>query len=215
VSGLKTGAPDCEAETDAGRRSPPDVVRVRVAREAGTEDLPLPSYMTAGSSGMDLRAAVSEPTVLRPGRRAVIPTGLRLEIPHGYEGQVRPRSGPAARAGVSVLNSPGTIDSDYRGEVGVILINLGETDFTVRRGDRIAQLVLCPVTRAEMVPVDRLEASGRGEGGFGHTGGFAAGDSPDGPTGNPADVPAAGPTGDPAGNPADGPIGRSSGSDDR
>ncbi len=156
----------------AGRTRP--AVTVRVTREPGTEDLPLPSYMTQGAAGLDLVAANPEPIVLGPGARALVPTGVRLEIPPGYEGQVRPRSGLAARAGVTVLNAPGTIDSDYRGEVKVILVNLGEEAFTVHRGDRVAQLVICPVVHARVALTGEgdLAPSGRGEGGFGHTGGF-------------------------------------------
>ncbi|MEW6031496.1 MAG: dUTP diphosphatase [Bacillota bacterium] len=154
------------------------VVRVRVTREQGTEDLPLPAYMTPGAAGMDLLAANLEPVVLRPGGRALIPTGLKLEIPAGFEGQVRPRSGLAARAGVTVLNAPGTIDSDYRGEVKVVLANLGTEVFIVRRGDRIAQLVICPVVRAELKVAAGLAGSERGEGGFGHTGGFGGRSGP-------------------------------------
>jgi dUTP pyrophosphatase len=147
-------------------------VSIRVTREAGTEDLPLPAYMTAGASGLDLLAANPAPIVLEPGARILVPTGLRLEIPAGYEGQVRPRSGLAARAGVTVLNSPGTVDADYRGEVKVILVNLGQAPFSVHRGDRVAQLVICPVARASLEVTGDLERSGRGEGGFGHTGGI-------------------------------------------
>lgn len=149
-------------------------VTVRVRRQPGAEDLPLPRPMTPGSAGLDLPAAVREPLLVPPGGRAVVPTGLRLEIPPGFEGQIRPRSGLAARAGVTVLNAPGTIDSDYRGEVMVILVNLGQDDFVVSRGDRIAQLVVAPVVRAELVEVGEgeLGASGRGEGGLGSTGGF-------------------------------------------
>jgi len=160
----------------ADGRAGGQAIRVLVAREPGTEDLPLPAYMTPGSAGLDLVAANPEPLLLRPGSRAVVPTGLRLEIPAGFEGQVRPRSGLAARAGVTVLNAPGTVDSDYRGEVKVILANLGEDDFVVTRGDRIAQLVICPVARAEIAAVAEtgLAGSARGEGGFGHTGGFGA-----------------------------------------
>lgn len=162
-------------------------VTVRVSRDPGTEDLPLPAYMTPGAAGLDLVAANREPIVLRPGARELVPTGLHLEIPFGFEGQVRPRSGLAARAGVSVLNTPGTVDSDYRGEVKVILINLGQQDFVVRRGDRIAQLVISPVARVEVVVVGEagLGGSARGEGGFGHTGGFG------GPGADPAETAAA------------------------
>jgi len=136
------------------------------------EGLPLPAYETQGSAGMDLRAALpeGEPMVLRPGARDVVPTGLAFAVPPGFEAQVRPRSGLAAKAGVTCLNTPGTIDSDYRGEVKVILINLGEEDFTIRRGDRIAQLVIAPVTRAEWLETSELDETARGAGGFGSTG---------------------------------------------
>lgn len=150
-------------------------VTVRVLRGPLAAGLPLPAYATPGAAGMDLVAACAEPVTLQPGDRAIIPTGLRLELPPGYEGQVRPRSGLAARHGVTVLNAPGTIDADYRGEVGVILINLGEAPFVISRGDRIAQLVVAAVVSARPVEADTLDASERGEGGFGHTGGFAVG----------------------------------------
>lgn len=143
---------------------------VRVARLAHGADLPLPSYESSGAAGMDLRAAVVDPIVLQPGERAAIPTGLTLALPHGYEGQVRPRSGFALREGVTALNSPGTIDADYRGEVKVILINHGGAAATIARGDRIAQLVVAPVVQAVWSEVDSLDVTGRGEGGFGSTG---------------------------------------------
>ena len=146
---------------------------IEVVRLAHAEGLPLPVYETAHAAGMDLRAAVAEnaPLILRPGERAAVPTGLAMAIPAGLEGQVRPRSGLALRAGVTCLNAPGTIDADYRGEVNVILINLGEADFTIRRGDRIAQLVIAPATSAAWTEVATLETTARGEGGFGSTGG--------------------------------------------
>ncbi len=147
-----------------------DGVVVRVLVEPSARDLPLPEVMTAGAAAADLRAALGEPVTLAPGAFAMIPTGLRLEIPPGYEGQVRPRSGLAARHGVTLLNSPGTIDSDFRGVVHVILINHGGEPFVVRHGDRIAQLVIAPVTRARFVEARDLTASARDEGGFGHTG---------------------------------------------
>ena len=131
--------------------------------------LPLPRYMTADAAGMDLLADVKRPVALAPGARALIPTGLALEIPPGYEAQVRPRSGLALRHGITLLNSPGTIDADYRGEVQVVLINLGDAPYRVRRGDRIAQLVVAPVTRAALREVECLNDSARGAGGFGHT----------------------------------------------
>ena len=144
---------------------------VEVVRLAHGADLPLPAYESAGAAGMDLRAAVDEPVVLAPGGRAAIPTGLAIALPAGFEGQVRPRSGFALREGVTTLNTPGTIDSDYRGEVKVILINHGAQAVTVRRGDRIAQLVVAPVTQAVWAEVARLDETARGAGGFGSTGG--------------------------------------------
>jgi dUTP pyrophosphatase len=143
-------------------------VRVGVVRRPGTEDLPLPRPMTSGSAGLDLPAAV---TVLEiaPGERAVVPTGLHLEIPPGYEGQVRSRSGLAAEHGLVVLNSPGTIDSDYRGEVKVLLINLGREPVVIRRGDRVAQLLIAPVCQVSWDPRPQLAPSDRAEGGLGHT----------------------------------------------
>ena len=133
-------------------------------------DVPLPRYMSEHASGMDLCAAVPEPVVLEPGERAVVPAGFHMALPPGYEAQVRPRSGLAARHGITVLNTPGTIDSDYRGEVRVILANLGVEPFTVNRGDRIAQMVIQPVLQAELKTVDELPDTERGHGGFGHTG---------------------------------------------
>jgi dUTP pyrophosphatase len=130
--------------------------------------LELPRYETGGSAGLDLRA--DEPVALAPGERKHVPTGLAVEIPHGYEGQVRPRSGLALRLGVGMVNAPGTIDSDYRGEVGVILVNHGREPVSFVRGERIAQLVISPVIRAELVLVDELTDSDRGAGGFGSTG---------------------------------------------
>jgi dUTP pyrophosphatase len=127
------------------------VVRVAILQEPDATDLPLPSYQTAGSAGVDLYAAVKEPLTLQPGERARVPTGIRIALPHGYEAQVRPRSGLAWQHGISMVNAPGTIDSDYRGEVQVILINLGQEPFTIRRGDRIAQLVVAPIARIEWI----------------------------------------------------------------
>ena len=145
-------------------------VRLEVEVLPHGEGLPLPSYASEGSSGLDLRAAVEAEVVIPPGGWALIPTGIKVAIPKGFEGQVRPRSGLALRHGIAVLNAPGTIDSDYRGEVKVIVLNLGREPFVVRRGDRIAQLVISPVARAEVVRVERVEPTGRGEGGFGSTG---------------------------------------------
>jgi dUTP pyrophosphatase len=145
---------------------------VPIRRLEHNADLPLPAYETAQAAGMDLRAAVAEdePLILRPGSRFPVPTGLAFALPAGYEAQVRPRSGLAAKHGVTCLNTPGTIDADYRGEVKVILANLGEEDFTVRRGDRIAQLVIAPVVQARWAEVAELDATVRGDGGFGSTG---------------------------------------------
>jgi dUTP pyrophosphatase len=143
---------------------------IAVVRLPEGEGLPLPSYMTDGAAGADVVAAVAVDLVLAPGARALIPTGFALEIPAGYEVQVRPRSGLAQKHGVTLLNTPGTIDSDYRGPVGVILVNLGQEPFTVRRGERIAQLVVAPVVQAAFGEVAVLGASSRGEGGFGSTG---------------------------------------------
>jgi dUTP pyrophosphatase len=147
----------------------PTIPIKRLPHSAG---IPLPAYETHGSAGMDLRAAVPDeaPIVIRPGARAMVPTGLAFALPEGFEAQVRPRSGLAAKNGVTCLNTPGTIDSDYRGEVKVILINLGEEDFTIRRGDRIAQMVIAPVTQGAWREVDDLDETARGAGGFGSTG---------------------------------------------
>ena len=145
---------------------------IAVSRLAHNQDLPLPAYETAGAAGMDLRAAVADgaPVVLRPGARDMIPTGLAMAIPPGFEVQIRPRSGLAAKAGVTCLNTPGTIDSDYRGEVKVILVNLGAEDFVIRRGDRIAQMVIAPVIQIAWNDVADLDETARGAGGFGSTG---------------------------------------------
>ena len=134
------------------------------------KDLPLPSYRSDQAAGMDLTADIDAPLLLRPGERVLVPTGLAVEIPSGFEAQIRPRSGIALRHGVTLLNSPGTIDADYRGEVQVLLVNLGATDFVVCRGDRIAQMVVAPVTRAQWREVEELGKTARGDGGFGHTG---------------------------------------------
>src|SRR5262245_43632846 len=144
-------------------------VRVSFKRLTDSE-LPLPSYQTAGAAGMDLAAAVGEAVTLGPGEFRLIPCGFSLAIPEGYEAQVRPRSGLASRFGVTVLNAPGTIDADYRGEVGVILINHGPNPFVVKRGDRIAQLLVAPVARVRWEVVEALPDTPRGSGGFGHTG---------------------------------------------
>lgn len=131
---------------------------------------PLPAYETEHSAGMDLRAFLDRPVRLKPMERKLIPTGLYIELPVGYEAQVRPRSGLAIRDGITVLNSPGTIDADYRGEIGVILINMSETEYTVNDGDRIAQLIVSKYVKADLTESDSIEMSVRGEGGFGHSG---------------------------------------------
>lgn len=144
--------------------------KVLISREPDCRDLPLPAYATRGSAGMDLHAAVGEQIVLAPGERRLIPTGIRIALPDGYEAQIRPRSGLAIRHGISMVNSPGTVDSDYRGVVQVLLINLGQEPFPIRRGDRIAQLVVAPVVRVRWIETAELPATERGDGGFGHSG---------------------------------------------
>jgi dUTP pyrophosphatase len=148
------------------------MIAVRLQRLPHGADLPLPAYETAGSAGMDLRAAVPEdaPVTLAPGARVLVPTGLKIALPPGHEAQVRPRSGLALKHGVTCLNSPGTIDADYRGEVGVILINHGSDPFVVRRGERIAQMVVAPVLQVALVEAEALDETARGAGGFGSTG---------------------------------------------
>ena len=145
---------------------------VRVERLPHADGLPLPAYETSGSAGMDLRAALADdaPLTLAPGARALVPTGLKIALEPGYEAQVRPRSGLALKHGLTCLNSPGTVDSDYRGEVGVILINHGQEPFVIRRGERIAQMVIARHEQAEMIEVDSLDETARGAGGFGSTG---------------------------------------------
>ena len=145
-------------------------VEIAVTRLPHNADLLLPAYETAQSAGMDLAAAIDAPMTLAPGKRAMVPTGLAIALPAGYEAQVRPRSGLAAKNGVTVLNTPGTIDADYRGEVKVILVNLGEDPFEIERGMRIAQMVIAPVTQASFTEVDSLSETERGSGGFGSTG---------------------------------------------
>ena len=149
---------------------PDPVVPVRILRLPHGEDLPLPAYESEGAAGMDVRAALAGPLVIAPGAIAMVPTGFAIELPPGYEMQLRPRSGLAARHGITLPNSPATIDSDYRGEVRVIVQNLGASPFTVERGERIAQIVLQRVPRAEWVETEALGATARGAGGFGHTG---------------------------------------------
>jgi dUTP pyrophosphatase len=146
------------------------VIRVQILRLPHARDLLLPEPASPGSAGLDLRAAIDGEETLRPGARARIPTGIAVGIPPGWEGQVRPRSGLAWRHGVALVNAPGTIDSDYRGEIAVLLVNLGEEPFTLRRGDRVAQLVIAPVAAVAIEEVSALDPSGRGEGGFGSTG---------------------------------------------
>lgn len=146
-------------------------IKVKIHRiDEKFTDVPLPDYATVGSSGLDIRAAVETELIIEKGKVALVPTNLRVEIPLGYEIQVRPRSGLAANHGIGVLNSPGTIDSDYRGEIKIILFNFGEKDFIVKRGDRIAQIVLAKVYKVEFNETNDLNNSSRSEGGFGHTG---------------------------------------------
>jgi dUTP pyrophosphatase len=145
-------------------------VPIRRVRPERDGDIPLPSAMTAHAAGMDLPAAVDASLILAPGERRAIPTGFAIALPPGTEGQVRPRSGLALRHGLTVANAPGTIDADYRGEIQVILVNLGDRPVTIRRGERIAQLVVAPVTRPEWCLTETLPPTDRGDGGFGHTG---------------------------------------------
>ncbi len=145
-------------------------VPVAVTRLPGAENLDLPAYETEHAAGMDLAACLAEPVTLAPGARALVPTGLAIALPQGYEAQIRPRSGLAARYGLTVLNAPGTIDADYRGEIKVVLANLGAEPFTVERGMRIAQMVVAPFTRIAWAEVEALPDSARGAGGFGSTG---------------------------------------------
>jgi dUTP pyrophosphatase len=151
-------------------------LRVPISRRPDAEDLPLPAPATSGSAGVDLHAALKEDMVLAPGERALIPTGVSIAVPPGYEAQVRPRSGLALRHGIVLPNAPGTIDSDYRGELKVILCNLGDEAYTVRRGDRIAQLVFAPVVSAEWEERPSLQETRRADGGFGHSGRGVEGD---------------------------------------
>jgi dUTP pyrophosphatase len=147
-------------------------VDVRVKRLPHGKDLPLPTYQTASSAGLDLQAAIAPQTtlVIEPGSRELVPTGLAIELPEGFEAQIRPRSGLALKKGVTLVNTPGTIDADYRGEIGVIVINHGDEPFEIVRGDRIAQMIVAPVVQARLVEVDDLSSSDRGAGGFGSTG---------------------------------------------
>ena len=143
---------------------------IPIRRLPGNDEIPLPAYETAGAAGMDLRAAVESPITLAPGRIAVIPCGISIAVPAGYEAQVRPRSGLASKSGITLINSPGTIDSDYRGEVRVPLINLGSEPYEIVRGARIAQMIIAPVTQVEWKAVVELDSTERESGGFGHTG---------------------------------------------
>ncbi len=145
-------------------------IRVEIAVEPHAADLPLPAYETEGAAGMDLRAAISQELVLAPGERNLVPTGIRIALPAGTEAQVRPRSGLAFKHGIAMVNAPGTIDSDYRGEIKILLINLGQHPVTIRRGDRIGQLIVAPVHRVTWIQVDSLAETNRSAGGFGHTG---------------------------------------------
>jgi dUTP pyrophosphatase len=147
-------------------------IKVDIRQLPHGEGLPLPAYQSADAAGLDLLAAVPDdaPMVLAPGKYALVPTGLTIALPSGYEAQVRPRSGLAAKHGVTVLNSPGTVDADYRGEISVLLINHGGAPFPIRRGERIAQMVIAPVVQVELVPAASLSTTGRGSGGFGSTG---------------------------------------------
>lgn len=144
-------------------------IQVSIQRMPGTEDLPLPGYMTAQAAGMDLMAAVEAEVTIPPGERKLIPTGVRVAIPEGYEAEIRPRSGLALHHGVTLVNTPGTIDADYRGEVGILLINHGQAPFVVRRGDRVAQMVVHRVCRVRWNASGALIPTQRGDGGFGHT----------------------------------------------
>jgi dUTP pyrophosphatase len=147
-------------------------IKVDIRQLPHGEGLPLPAYHSAHAAGLDLLAAVPEgsPLILLPGQRALVPTGVTIALPSGYEAQIRPRSGLASKHGVTVLNAPGTVDADYRGEIGVLLINHGELPFPIRRGERIAQMVIAPVVRLELAPAAELSATDRGGGGFGSTG---------------------------------------------
>ena len=147
-------------------------VRIEIRQLPHGEGLALPAYQSEHAAGLDLLAAVPEtsPMILSPGQRALVPTGLMIALPSGFEAQIRPRSGLASKQGITVLNSPGTVDADYRGEIGVLLINHGDAPFPIRRGERIAQMVIASVVRAELVPAAALSATDRGSGGFGSTG---------------------------------------------
>ena len=145
-------------------------VKIQIKRLRKNGTIHMPQYMTEGSSGMDLFACLEVDMILKPGERRLVPTGISVAIPEGFEGQIRPRSGLAIQKGIGIVNGPGTIDADYRGEIGVLLINLGKEDFRISNGERIAQMVICPVFRAFLEEVDDLPPTGRQGGGFGHTG---------------------------------------------
>ncbi len=145
-------------------------MQIQIVQEEDARDLPLPQHATEGSAGVDLYAAIDSTMVLKPGERAAVSAGIRIAVPDGFEAQVRPRSGLARKHGISMVNTPGTIDSDYRGVVHVLLINLSDEAFTINRGERIAQMVVCPVVKVEWLPQETLLDTVRGDGGFGHTG---------------------------------------------
>lgn len=144
-----------------------DRIKVKIINRSAYD---LPAYETPSAAGMDIHAAITEPVVLRPLQRTLVPTGLRIQLPQGYECQIRPRSGLALRSGISLVNTPGTVDADYRGEIGVIVINLSDTPFTINPGERIAQMVITRYSHVEWEPVDRIDETVRGDGAFGHTG---------------------------------------------
>jgi len=147
----------------------PEIIKVSIKIKSGGKDVPLPRYMSAAAAGMDVHAAVADHVVIPPGARVLVPTGISIALPEGFEAQIRPRSGLAIKHGVTVLNAPGTIDADYRGEIKIIMINHGQEPFTILRGDRIAQMVVHRVTRIDWVICEALDETARGEGGFGHT----------------------------------------------
>lgn len=151
-------------------RNRAEKIKIKITRLRENKDLPLPTYATEGSAGMDLFADVENEIVIKPGEIAMVPTGIAIELPPGYEAQIRPRSGLAINFGITLLNTPGTIDSDYRGEIKVILINLGKNDFVVKRGDRIAQMIVSKYAKVVWEETKKLNKTKRGEGGFGHTG---------------------------------------------
>lgn len=144
-----------------------DRIKVKIINRSGYE---LPAYETPSAAGMDIHAAIDAPVTLAPLQRTLVPTGLRIQLPQGYECQIRPRSGLALRSGISLVNTPGTVDADYRGEIGVIVINLSDTSFTINPGERIAQMIIAPYSHVEWEPVERIDETKRGEGAFGHTG---------------------------------------------